>query len=167
VDNLTAIPSRPNQYGGFSFSKALLIWRSVSFDTSEVGLLKKRLSSLQIEQKSCPLYPSLGATPCGQYIFASGIIRSLYQLCRHGIGVDNLDSPCFCAKLYPSGAALSEAGAVEPQRVIKTKSSMKKTNLLGIAQAKLISIKNELTSRKEYMLADSVQAALSVIADAK
>jgi len=44
---------------------------------------------------------------------------------------------------------------------------MKKTTLLGIAQAKLISVKSELSNRKEYMLADSVQAALTLIGDAK
>jgi len=41
---------------------------------------------------------------------------------------------------------------------------MEKPNLKGIAQAKLIAIKNALTEKKDYILADSVQATLDLVA---
>jgi len=39
-----------------------------------------------------------------------------------------------------------------------------KPNFKGIAQARLISLKNALRDRKEYIFADSVQGTLDLIA---
>jgi len=40
----------------------------------------------------------------------------------------------------------------------------KKPNFRGIAQAKLINVKNSLRDRKIYDLADTIQATLDVVA---